>query len=203
MSVWLNNPMHFLFSIFYNIVKDGKSSIVPQIMDTEAAIKETRMRLVEAGGRTSQDLGAGRVVGQVLVYLYLQENECSLDKIGEDLGLSKASISIAVRQLMQLGMVRKVWKSGDKRNYYRSAENIAKALQQGLLSLVRQKNQYFGNELNISSALVAEIPENSNMIDEVNFLKQRIYRAKKLQNGLDRILGNPLVRLLTGVRNSR
>lgn len=195
--------MHFLFSIFYNIVKDGKSSIVPQIMDTEAAIKETRMRLVEAGGRTSQDLGAGRVVGQVLVYLYLQENECSLDKIGEDLGLSKASISIAVRQLMQLGMVRKVWKSGDKRNYYRSAENIAKALQQGLLSLVRQKNQYFGNELNISSALVAEIPENSNMIDEVNFLKQRIYRAKKLQNGLDRILGNPLVRLLTGVRNSR
>lgn len=170
-------------------------------METEEAIKETRMRLIEAGGRTSQDLGAGRVVGQVLVYLYLQENECSLDKIGEDLGLSKASISIAVRQLMQLGMVRQVWKSGDKRNYYRSAENIAKALQQGLLSLVRQKIQLFGSELDTSLELIAQVSENSPIKDEVAFLKQRINRAQKLQNGLERILGNPLVRLLTGIKS--
>lgn len=169
-------------------------------MDTEEAIKETRMRLIEAGGHTSQDLGTGRVVGQVLVYLYLQENECSLDKIGEDLGLSKASISIAVRQLMQLGMVRKVWKSGDKKNYYKSAENIAKALQQGLLSLVRQKIQVFGGELDMSLELITEVSGNSPMKDEVAFLEQRINRAKKLQNGLERILGNPLVRLLTGIK---
>jgi DNA-binding transcriptional regulator GbsR (MarR family) len=170
-------------------------------MKAEEAIKETRMRLIEAGGRTSQDLGAGRVVGQVLVYLYLQENECSLDKIGEELGLSKASISIAVRQLMQLGMVRQVWKSGDKRNYYRSAENIAKALQQGLLSLVRQKIQLFGGELDTSLDRIAEVSENSPMKDEAAFLEQRINRAKKLQNGLERILGNPLVRLLTGIKS--
>jgi DNA-binding transcriptional regulator GbsR (MarR family) len=169
-------------------------------MDTEEAIKETRTRLIEAGGRTSQDLGTGRVVGQVLVYLYLQENECSLDKIGEELGLSKASISIAVRQLMQLGLVRQVWKSGDKRNYYRSAENIAKALQQGLLSLVRQKIQLFGDELDTSLDYLSEVPENSPMKYEANFLEQRINRAKKLQNGLERILGNPLVRLLTGIK---
>lgn len=169
-------------------------------MDTEEAIKETRTRLIEAGGRTSQDLGTGRVVGQVLIYLYLQENECSLDKIGEDLGLSKASISIAVRQLMQLGMVRQVWKSGDKKNYYKSAENIAKALQQGLLSLVRQKIQLFGGELDIGLELITEISGNSPMNDEIAFLEQRINRAKKLQNGLERILGNPLVRLLTGIK---
>jgi DNA-binding transcriptional regulator GbsR (MarR family) len=170
-------------------------------METEEAIKETRARLIEAGGRTSQDLGIGRVVGQVLVYLYLQENECSLDKIGEDLGLSKASISIAVRQLMQLGMVRQVWKSGDKKNYYKSAENIAKALQQGLLSLVRQKIQLFGGELDTSLELIAQVSENSSIKDEVAFLTQRINRAQKLQNGLERILGNPLVRLLTGIKS--
>jgi DNA-binding transcriptional regulator GbsR (MarR family) len=170
-------------------------------MKPEEAIKESRKRLIEAGGRTSQDLGTGRVVGQVLVYLYLQENECSLDKIGEDLGLSKASISIAVRQLMQLGMVRQVWKSGDKRNYYRSAENIAKALQQGLLSLVRQKIQLFGGELDTSLELIAEVSENSPTKDEAAFLQQRINRAKKLQNGLEQILGNPLVRLLTGIKS--
>ena len=170
-------------------------------MEHRKILEEARMRLIETGGRTSQDLGTGRIVGQVLVYLYLQESECSLDSIGVDLGLSKASVSIAVRQLEQLGLARKVWKSGDKRNYYKSAENIGKALQQGVLSLVRQKIQIFGGELDSSLKLIEEIPEHSTSKDEVLFLKQRMARAKKLQNGLERVLGNPLIRLLTGIKS--
>ena len=170
-------------------------------MEHRKILEEARMRLIETGGRTSQDLGTGRIVGQVLVYLYLQESECSLDSIGDDLGLSKASVSIAVRQLEQLGLARKVWKSGDKRNYYKSAENIGKALHQGVLSLVRQKIQIFGGELDSSLKLIEEIPEHSTSKDEVLFLKQRMARAKKLQNGLERVLGNPLIRLLTGIKS--
>ncbi|MBU1567011.1 MAG: MarR family transcriptional regulator [Proteobacteria bacterium] len=169
-------------------------------MEDEKKLQEARMRLIETGGRTSQDLGTGRIVGQILIYLYLREDESSLDNIAEDLGLSKASVSIAVRQLEQLGLARKVWKSGDKRNYYKSAENIGKALQQGLLSLVRQKIQLFGDELEGSLDQIREIPENSPVKDDMAFLKQRIVRAKKLQSGLERVLGNPLVGLLAGLR---
>lgn len=32
---------------------------------------DLRMRLVEEGGRAAQDLGFGRIPGQILVYLYL------------------------------------------------------------------------------------------------------------------------------------
>jgi HTH-type transcriptional regulator, glycine betaine synthesis regulator len=170
-------------------------------MDDGKILQEARMRLVETGGRTSQDFGTGRIVGQVLVHLYLQQRECSLDSIAEDLGLSKASVSIAVRQLEQLGLARKVWKSGDKRNYYKSADNIAKALQHGVLALMRKKIQLFGGELESSLRIIDEIPENSAARDEVVFLKQRIERAKKLQNGLEKVLGNPLVKLLTGIKN--
>ena len=169
-------------------------------MEDEKKLQEARMRLIETGGRTSQDLGTGRIVGQILIYLYLREDESSLDEISEDLGLSKASVSIAVRQLEQLGLARKVWKSGDKRNYYKSAENIGKALQQGLLSLVRQKIQLFGDELEDSLELIREIPESSPAKDDMVFLKQRIVRAQKLQSGLERVLGNPLVSLLAGLR---
>ncbi|MFH0785366.1 MAG: hypothetical protein V2B20_25900 [Pseudomonadota bacterium] len=169
-------------------------------MEDEKKLQEARMRLIETGGRTSQDLGTGRIVGQILIYLYLRQDESSLDGIAEDLGLSKASVSIAVRQLEQLGLARKVWKSGDKRNYYKSAENIGKALQQGLLALVRQKIQLFGDELESSLEQIQEIPENSPVKEDIIFLKQRIVRAKKLQSGLERVLGNPLVSLLAGLR---
>ena len=164
-------------------------------------VSDVRMRLVEVGGRTSQDLGAGRIVGQVLVYLYLQENECSLDVIGEELGLSKASISIAVRQLEQLGFVRKVWKKGDRKNYYRSADNIGTAVQQGLLTFVRQKVRIFGSELETGMTILDGSDEALDNSREVAFLRQRIGRARRLQLRLERVLENPIVRMLTKENN--
>ena len=154
------------------------------------------MRLVETGGLTSHDLGLGRIVGQVLVYLYLQPAECSLDALEQDLGLSKASVSVAARQLESLGLVSRVWVKGERKKYYRSAENIASALQQGLLSLVRQKVEFFGGELDTSMGLLESAPEKIETQD-LEFLKQRVSRASKLQKRLNKILGNPLVRLLT------
>lgn len=161
--------------------------------DTEKLFS-VRMRLVETGGRTSQDLGLGRIVGQVLVFLYLQPLACSLEELEEELGLSKASISVAARQLEQLGLVKRVWVKGERKKFYRSADNIGQALQQGLLSLVRQKVDDFGDQLDISLDLLEEIQKSNT--NEVNFLKQRARRARRLQRQLDWILGNPIVSLL-------
>lgn len=165
-------------------------------MEETEELQTARLRLIEAGGRASQDLGTGRITGQILVYLYLQENECSLDDMAQELGLSKASVSIAVRKLEQLGLVRNVWKSGDKRKYYRSAENIAKALQQGILLLLHQKVQIFGHELDNSLEMISAASTGAKNSSDVLFLQQRIQRAKKLQTGLEKILGNPLLKLL-------
>jgi DNA-binding transcriptional regulator GbsR (MarR family) len=163
-------------------------------MNQAEKIDTARMRLVEIGGHTSQDLGLGRIVGQLLVYLYLQPEACPLDELETQLGLSKASVSIAARQLEQLGLAQRVWVRGDRRKYYRSAENIADALQQGLLSLVRQKVREFGNQLETSMELLED--PGDNVTREVEFLKQRVTRAQKLQRRLDSILGNPIIKLL-------
>ncbi len=164
-------------------------------MNDTDSIHSARMRLVETGGRTSQDLGMGRIVGQVLVYLYLQPEACSLDELEQDLGLSKASVSVAARQLEQLGLLQRVWLKGERKRYYRSAENIAQALQQGLLAFVRQKITFFGDELEATKQRLQFSSENQTQ--ESIFLEQRIKRASQLQKRLDRVLGNPLLQLLT------
>lgn len=159
-------------------------------MRGEERLTEARLRLAEAGARTSQELGAGRIVGQVMVHLYLQKEAQSLDSIGEALALSKASISIAVRQLEQLGFVRRIWVSGDRKKYYRSADNIGSSLQQGLLAFLRQKAVLFGAELDAALELLG------NDSDDTVFLRQRISRAKKLQSITLRLLGSPLLAFL-------
>ncbi|MFC1831406.1 GbsR/MarR family transcriptional regulator [Thermodesulfobacteriota bacterium] len=169
-------------------------------MSKTEELSRVRMGLVETGARTSQDLGMGRIVGQILVYLYLQPHPCSLDELENELGLSKASVSIAARQLEQLGLVQRVWVRGDRKKYYRSAENIGQAMQQGLLSLVRQKVRDFGDQLDQTMQILDEIDDSSN--DQVRFLQQRVKRAGKLQCRLDRVLGNPLVALLAKATGS-
>jgi DNA-binding transcriptional regulator GbsR (MarR family) len=164
-------------------------------MDKIEELRKVIMGLVETGARTSQDLGMGRIIGQILVYLYLQPAPCSLDELEKELGLSKASVSIAARQLEQLGLVQRVWIKGERKKYYRSAENLGQALQQGLLSLVRQKVSDFGSQIDASLELLNEVGEKTDQ--QVRFLEQRIQRAGKLQRRLDRVLGNPLVALLT------
>ncbi len=151
--------------------------------------------MVEVGGRTTQDLGLGRIVGQILVYLYLRNGDCSLDQIGEDLGLSKASVSVAVRQLESLGLLRRAWKKGDRKSYYRTADDIASALQNGLLTFVRQKMQAVGTELHYVNEMFEKEGISSNTNPDTQFLYNRVKRAKLLHDQMGQALESPLMKV--------
>ena len=167
-------------------------------MNESEVAREACLRLIEAAGRISQDLGLGRIVGQILVYLYLSPKEASLDMIGDDLGLSKASVSIAARQLESLGLLRRVWKKGDRRSYYRTSDNIATAIQQGLMTLLRQKVLMFGTELEYAQELLENGQSGEQEKNEqFTFYKTRIDRARKLQQRFEKIIENPFVKILT------
>jgi len=155
---------------------------------------EVRRRLVEVGGRTSQDLGMGRIVGQILVYLYLRDGECSLDEIGQDLGLSKAAVSVAARQLENLGVLRRSWKSGDRKTYYRTAENIATALQHGLLAFFGQKIRTVASELDSANDLLQKELSGRDSDPELQFLQGRVKRAKLLRDRASGLLESPLLK---------
>lgn len=164
-------------------------------MNSGATITDIRKHLTEVGGRTAQDLGLGRIVGQILVHLYLAQEEQSLDDIAADLGLSKAAVSIAARQLESLGLVRRSWKQGDRKAYYRTAPDIATALHQGLLMLVRNKMSLLANELQQAERQLA-----STTGTEAAFVLSRVKRARKLRDTAMTVLENPVVKLLTRMR---
>lgn len=156
---------------------------------------KVKMQLVEVGGRMSQDIGMGRIVGQALVYLYLTEGESSLDQMEEDLGLSKAAVSIAARQLESFGLVKRVWKRGDRKNYYRTADNIALALQQGLTVFIKQKMQSVNMELDSAMTELSKEVASDKPDAGIEFLYSRLQRASQLRNQFQSIIESPLVDL--------
>lgn len=162
-------------------------------------------RLVDTGGRAAQDLGLGRILGQILVYLYLCEDERSLDEIERRLGLSKASVSTSARQLESLGLLVRVWRSGDRRSYYRTADDLATALRQGLLRSIETRLRSVGGEL----ALAEEVLGRSGRTAERarrDFLRSRVKRANSLCDYAGQMLGSPVLKLLgklPGLRSGR
>jgi DNA-binding transcriptional regulator GbsR (MarR family) len=163
-----------------------------------AVARDVRLQLVEVGGHTSQDFGLGRLVGQLLVYLYLWDGDCSLDQIGEELGLSKAAVSITARRLESLGLIRRSWKPGDRRKYYRTVDNIGVALRQGLLGLVRSKLDAAGSELNAAYATLENSTPAAHNDKTLKFLVARVKRAKILRDRATKALNLPLLKLLIG-----
>jgi len=158
--------------------------------------QKVKLALIEVGGRTSQEMGMGRIVGQILVYLYLTDGDCSLDRIEKEIELSKASASIAARQLEKLGLVKRSWKKGDRKSYYRTAENIETALKNGLISFILQKIQTVDNELDQAVKLLSDGSGARQTSPETAFVRSRVERAKSLSDGIGGILESPFLKLL-------
>ena len=159
--------------------------------------REVRTRLVEVAGRTTQDLGMGRIIGQVLGDIYMTAGDSSLDAIGSNLGLSKAAVSIAARQLESLGLLQRIWKKSDRRNYYRVVDHLGVALRRGLLEMVRGKIRTAGAELDHAAELLRQVGNGGNN-GEIKFLQTRLQHANKMRRRAALILDNPIMKMLGG-----
>jgi len=153
-----------------------------------AAVKS---RLVASGGRLAQEFGFNRVAGEVLACLYLTDGEASLDTLEGELGLSKAAVSLAAAQLERMGLIHRVRKAGDRKRYYRSADDIGSALRHGILKFARAKLSALETDLKLADESLAGLKKDAG----AKFLAGRVARLHQLNKQAGRVLDNPLVNL--------
>ena len=156
-------------------------------------MEAARMEMIEAGGRTVQSFGLNRLLGQIYTLLYLQPQPMSLDDIAEALSVSKASISIACRQLAQWGAIKQVWQRGDRKDYYTAETDFKSILNNGVLDSVRKKLDSAERQIKRSLTLLA----NDGLDGEQKaFVEARLKKAEKARSQIRRLIDNPLVRRL-------
>ena len=159
----------------------------------EAECAAIKSRLIASGGRLAQEFGFNRVAGEVLASLYLTEGEASLDALEAELGLSKAAVSLAAAQLERLGLIHRVRKAGDRKRYYRSADDIGSALRHGILKFARAKMAVLDADLEHADEVLAERKKEAG----AKFLAARVARMRELNRRAGRLLDNPLVKLFS------
>lgn len=153
-----------------------------------------KWEMVEAGGRTAQTFGLNRLFGQMYTLLYLSEIPQSLDELADQLGVSKASVSITARQLESWGAVRRVWKKGDRRDYYEAETDFRRLITGGLMESLNKKLDSAQNQITRSLSLLEG--NGSGTSEDVKFLRHRLEEAEERRARLAKLLNHPLVKRL-------
>lgn len=87
-------------------------------------LRQVHDSMLEGLGQLSDYFGFSKIMGQLYGALLLSNEPLSLDDMMERLDISKASVSVNMRTLEHMGMVRQVWvRGGSGRRKYYTAES--------------------------------------------------------------------------------
>ena len=87
-------------------------------------MEESTTNLVERFGLRFEADGLPRIAGRMLGLLMVSAEPRSLDELAEELQASKTSVNTNARLLERMGAVERATKPGDRRDYYRVADNL-------------------------------------------------------------------------------
>jgi DNA-binding transcriptional regulator GbsR (MarR family) len=81
-------------------------------------LMKSRRRVIESIGNNMDLYGITLSIGHLYGNMYFHDGPVTLDDMGEQMGLSKTSISTGMRTLVDLKMVGKVWGKGSRKDLY-------------------------------------------------------------------------------------
>lgn len=131
---------------------DMTPSIPPQ-----QQLEEIATEFINNLGRVADFFGFNRLIGQLYASLFISPEPLTLDDMVERLRSSKGNVSINIRTLERLGLVRQIYKWADRKNYYEAEIDIWKAVSRILQERERKEAQQISDSLNESLTTLEQV----------------------------------------------
>ena len=85
---------------------------------------ETVRLFVEHWGMMARSWGINATMGELFALLYITGGEWTADALKEWLDVSRGNVSMNLRELMSWGVVHKVHRQGERREFYRAETDV-------------------------------------------------------------------------------
>lgn len=82
------------------------------------AIEKSRQRVMDSIGTNMDLYGITMSIGHLYGNMYFHDGPVTLDEMGQEMGMSKTSMSTGMRTLIDLKMINKVWGKGSRKDLY-------------------------------------------------------------------------------------
>ena len=155
-------------------------------------LSKARDRFVEGIGRLAATVGVSRVIGQLYAMLFLSEKPLCLDDMVERLKISKGNASLNIRKLESLGVAKRVWVKGDRKDFYQAELDLEKIIKGGLIDIARSKMKIALDTVTETEDLIKKSKGNLNEEEKRRrklYLK-RLESAKEINNFIETMLNS-------------
>jgi len=89
-------------------------------------LKEAQEKFISAWGAFGTQWGINRTMAQIHALLLVSEDPLSADEIMQQLNISRGNVNMNVRELMSWGIVHKVLKFGERKEFFTAEKDIYK-----------------------------------------------------------------------------
>ncbi len=86
-------------------------------------LPEAKQKFIEAWGKLGSEWGINRTMAQVHALLLLTPTELTTEEIMESLSISRGNANMTLRDLMGWGLVEKMHKPGERKEYFFADKN--------------------------------------------------------------------------------
>ena len=155
-------------------------------------LSKARDRFVEGIGRLAATVGVSRVNGQLYAMLFLSEKPLCLDDMVERLKISKGNASLNIRKLESLGVAKRVWVKGDRKDFYEAELDFEKIIKGELINIARSRMKIALDTVTETEDLIKNVKGNLNEEEKRRkklYLK-RLESAKEINNFIERMLNS-------------
>lgn len=83
-----------------------------------------RTRFVAAWGQMGATWGISRTMAEIHALLYIRGEPLNTDEIMEELSISRGNASMSLRSLVEWGIVSRVHKRGDRKEYFEAEQDV-------------------------------------------------------------------------------
>jgi len=100
---------------------------------------KARDNFIEGIGHLTSTVGLTRVIGQLYAMLFLSNEPLCLDDMAERLEISKGNASVNIRELEKLGVVKKVWVKGSRKDFHKAELDLEKLIKNGVIDAAKRR----------------------------------------------------------------
>jgi DNA-binding transcriptional regulator GbsR (MarR family) len=125
-------------------------------------------------------------MGQIYGLLYLSLEPLTLDEIAQQLGMSKGNVSLNIRSTERWGLIRRLNKRADRKDYYEAEIDFWKVIK----DILRERDKKeFDRALQAVSESLASVSQfkSASPTGEAQFYEERLKHMQEFFNILDRI----------------
>ena len=133
---------------------------------------------IDRMGHAAESDGLSPIAGRLFGSLLLSDEPRSLDDLADSLGVSKASVSTDARRLLERGIVERVSRPGDRRDYYELAPDFFAQVIRSRVSRWRRLHDLARDMTESTPELAPVVRKRMESIDSIqSFVIERIDEA--------------------------